>query len=275
MTAAGAYTYTRTDPGRGNLDSFTYRVTDSEGLTADATAQILYGRLRIMPLGDSITEGMETEDGAGNTGPPDALRVGYRKALYDRLTNEGYAVAFVGSRTHGAASGLPYPRHEGTSGITQSGLRSVLGARLEANPADVVLLHIGTNDVNGSSSTDAGPTAAASNSILSVVEAFASSADHPPVQLLLATIIGQKIPNPDTATFNADLTARYASSWAAARPRYSVRLVDMNPRINPATDLSDLSVDVSGLHPSAAGYAKMANAWFDFLVQNDAVAKCP
>ena len=93
MTAAGAYTYTRTDPGRGNLDSFTYRVTDSEGLTADATAQILYGRLRIMPLGDSITEGMETEDGAGNTGPPDALRVGYRKAPYARLTNEGYAVA--------------------------------------------------------------------------------------------------------------------------------------------------------------------------------------
>ena len=170
---------------------------------------------------------------------------------------------------------MPYPRHEGTSGITQSGLRSVLGARLEANPADVVLLHIGTNDVNGSSSTDAGPTAAASNSILSVVEAFANSPDNPPVQLLLATIIGQKIPNPDTATFNSDLTARYASSWAAARPRYSVRLVDMNPRINPATDLSDLSVDVSGLHPSAAGYAKMANAWFDFLVQNDAVAKCP
>ncbi len=275
LTATGTYTYTRADPARGNLDSFTYRVTDSAGLTAEATAQILYGRLRIMPLGDSITEGLETDDGAGNSGPPEALRVGYRKALYDRLTSEGFAVEFVGSRTHGAATGLPYPRHEGTSGITQDGLRSVLGPRLQANPADVVLLHIGTNDVNGGGSVDAGPTAAASNSILSLVGDFASSPSNPPVQLLLATIIGQKNPNPNTASFNSNLTSLYNSNWAAARPRYSVRRVDMNSRINPATDLSDLSVDVPGLHPSAAGYAKMAAAWFDFLVQNNALAKCP
>lgn len=275
LTAAGAYTYTRTDPARGNLDSFTYRVTDSEGLTAEATAQVVYGRRRIMPLGDSITEGMETDDGAGNSGPPNALRVGYRKALYDRLTSEGYAVEFVGSRTHGEATGLPYPKHEGTSGITQGGLRSVLGPRLQSNPADVVLLHIGTNDVNGTGSTDAGPTAAASNSILSLVNDFTSNPANPPVRLLLATIIGQKNGNPNTATFNANLTGLYNTNWAAARPRFTVNRVDMNSRFNPATDLSDLSVDVGGLHPSAAGYAKMAGAWFDFLVQNDAVAKCP
>jgi lysophospholipase L1-like esterase len=275
LSATGAYTYTRTDPARGNLDSFTYRVTDSEGLTAEATAQVLYGRRRIMPLGDSITEGMETDNGAGVSGPPDPMRVGYRKPLYDRLTAAGYAVEFVGSRTHGAATGLPYPNHEGTSGITQSGLRGVLAPRIQANPADVVLLHIGTNDVNGSASTDAAPTAASSNSILSLVNDFAANPANPPVRLLLATIIGQKNGNPNTAIFNANLTALYAANWSAARPRYSVNRVDMNSRFNPATDLSDLSVDVGGLHPSAAGYAKMASAWFDFLLENDAVAKCP
>ena len=83
--------------------------------------------------------------------------------------------------------------------------------------------------------------------------------------------------NPNTATFNSNLTALYNANWVAqlAAPRYSVDRVDMNSRFNPATDFSDLSVDVGGLHPSAAGYAKMASAWFDFLLENDAVAKCP
>jgi lysophospholipase L1-like esterase len=276
LTATGAYTYTRTDPARGNLDSFTYRVTDSEGLTAEATAQVLYGRVRIMPTGDSITEGLETDNGAGTSGPSEALRVGYRKALYDRLTAEGYAVQFVGSRSHGAATGLPYPQHEGTSGITQVGLRSAVVTGLQGKP-DVVLLHIGTNDVHGSGSVDATPTAAASNSILSVIGNFAADALNPPVRVLLATIIGEKPDNPQTLTFNTNLTSLYNSNWAdaaGARPRFVVRRVDMNSRFNAATDISDPPVDI-GLHPNAAGYAKMANAWFDFLVENDAVAKCP
>jgi lysophospholipase L1-like esterase len=276
LTSTGAFTYTRTGLARGDLDSFTYRVTDSEGLTASGTAQILYGRRRIMPMGDSITEGLESDNGAGASGPPETLRVGYRKALYDRLTAEGYAVEFVGSRSHGAGTGLPYPRHEGTSGITQSGLRTSISPGLQGNP-DVVLLHIGTNDVHGSGSTDAGPTAAASNSILSVISNFAANPANPPVRVLLATIIGEKPANPNTLTFNANLTTLYNTNWAdtaGARPRFVVRRVDMYSRFNAATDISDPPVDI-GLHPNAGGYAKMAAAWFDFLVQNDAVAKCP
>jgi lysophospholipase L1-like esterase len=276
LTSAGAFTYTRTGLSRGDLDSFTYRVTDSEGLTAQATAQILYGRRRIMPMGDSITEGLETDDGTGNSGPPESLRVGYRKALYDRLTAEGYAVQFVGSRNHGSATGLPYPQHEGTSGITQSGLRNAIAGGLQGNP-DVVLLHIGTNDVHGSGSIDAAPTAGAVNSILSTIGNFAGNAANPPVRLLLATLIGEKPANPKTDLFNQNLTSLYNANWAdpaGTRPRFVVRRVDMNSRFNPTTDIADPPADI-GLHPNATGYAKMADAWFDFLIQNDAVAKCP
>ncbi|MBA3477128.1 MAG: hypothetical protein H0T52_01820 [Lautropia sp.] len=51
--------------------------------------------------------------------------------------------------------------------------------------------------------------------------------------------------------------------------------MDMNSKLNTDTDLSSPSEDTVGLHPNRTGYTKMANAWFDFLVQNQAITKCP
>ncbi|MEO6270747.1 MAG: hypothetical protein ABIP08_10630, partial [Lautropia sp.] len=66
--------------------------------------------------------------------------------------------------------------------------------------------------------------------------------------------------------------------WAdpsGARPRFVVRLLDMNAKLDVATDLSDPVADSVGLHPNASGYRKMADAWFDALVQSGVVHKCP
>ena len=49
----------------------------------------------------------------------------------------------------------------------------------------------------------------------------------------------------------------------------------MNSKLNNTSDMSDQSVDAVGLHPNPGGYAKMGNAWFDYLVQNQAIQKCP
>ena len=60
--------------------------------------------LRIMPLGDSITEG------SGAAG-------GYRLPLYIALTNAGYNVDLVGSHASNTAPGLgPETHHEGHGG---------------------------------------------------------------------------------------------------------------------------------------------------------------
>ena len=59
--------------------------------------------IRVLPLGDSIT------DGAGAPG-------GYRLRLYQLLTNAGFNVDFVGTLTDNGAPGLPDPDHEGHSG---------------------------------------------------------------------------------------------------------------------------------------------------------------
>ena len=270
LTSTGGFTYTPSGHGQGKLDSFVYRVTDSTGLAAEATAQVIYGRTRIMPLGDSITDGVETYTGAD--GPAMNVRVGYRKKLYDRLTQEGYAVEFVGSANAGSAAGLAFPKHEGHSGFTQGQLVAGIDGWLAQNAPDVVLLHIGTNDVNQGSIS-----AAETSTLLGSIDSWSAATTSPPVQLLLAKIIQQRPDAPnddDVPAFNADLTSKYNSNWATPKPKFKVNLVDMYSKLVPATDLSLAGQDSSGLHPNSIGYGKMADAWYEYLVENNAVTKC-
>jgi len=80
-------------------------------------------KLRIMPMGDSITEGV---------GAPG----GYRRPLVDALTGRGYDVDFVGSKR---TSGDPTrePHHWGISGVGISATDAIIGERryvsLQAN----------------------------------------------------------------------------------------------------------------------------------------------
>src|SRR2546427_13252520 len=61
--------------------------------------------IRILPLGDSITQGW-------------IVPGGYRLPLYQLLTNAGYNVDFTGTQTDNGAPGLPDPDHEGHPGWT-------------------------------------------------------------------------------------------------------------------------------------------------------------
>ncbi len=88
-------------------------------------------RLKIMPLGDSITAG----DRNG----------GYRHLLYDLLTQDGISFEFAGSLQGGD---VPDPHHEGHSGWRIDQIEDgIAGGWLEIYKPDLVLLHIGTNDI--------------------------------------------------------------------------------------------------------------------------------
>ena len=278
-SSSGEFTYTRSSPARGDVDSFVYSVTDSAGQTARATASLIYGARRIMPLGDSISDGIETYQSNVNPpeGPPAAQRAGYRQVLRNRLEREGYAVDFVGSLSSGAGTGLVDVQHEGHSGITQANVADEVATWLTGNPADVVLLHIGTNDVYR------GATSAPETSrLLNNVNAWTGLAGRPPVNLLLAKIISRRtdaVTTRDLATdsFNRDVERVYAAEWAnaAAHPNLVVSLVDMNARLNSTSDdMTPAARDETALHPNPNGYAKMGNAWFDFLVQTKSINKC-
>jgi lysophospholipase L1-like esterase len=269
---SGEFTYARTSPARGTLDRFTYRVTDSAGRSADAEVRILYGARRIMPLGDSITDGVERYHPATGNLPAVASRTGYRKALRERLVAAGYAVDLVGGERSGSAAAFADAEHEGHPGYRQSNVRDGIVSWLARSPADVVLLHVGTNDINAASITDV----AATGEALSYMQAWSASSRNPALTVLLATVVGQRFVGAALVpVFNANLAALHSAQWSTPSDRFAVSLVDMHSAVDVAIHLSDPADDVVGLHPNPEGYGRMAQAWFDALVRARAVARCP
>lgn len=103
--------------------------------------------IRILPLGDSITEG----------GRRDRPEYTYRYPLFYQLRKAGYAIDFIGSKRTGlhddatwpARGGVAFdPDHEGRYGWTTAQVRDGLVkwiVRYSA-PPDVALIHLGSND---------------------------------------------------------------------------------------------------------------------------------
>jgi lysophospholipase L1-like esterase len=105
------------------------------GTVADA-APIEPGKAaKIMPLGDSIT-----------FGAPDPGYGGYRRLLATLLAADGQMIDFVGSRRSGYVA---HPNNEGHVGWTIPQLKNGIDSNrwLEIYRPDLILLHIGTNDI--------------------------------------------------------------------------------------------------------------------------------
>lgn len=103
--------------------------------------------LRILPLGDSITQG----------GRGDREELTYRWPLFRLLRGAGLRFDFIGSQHAGLhadarwpdVDGTPFdPDHEGHYGWTTAAVRDRLPEWLAGYPAppDVALVHLGTND---------------------------------------------------------------------------------------------------------------------------------
>lgn len=89
--------------------------------------------LKIMPLGDSITEGYLSSDIGG-----------YRDDLWGLLTNNGYNIDFVGNRVRGNGN---FDRdHAGVSGERIDQVANRVNGLLNIYQPNAVLLMIGTND---------------------------------------------------------------------------------------------------------------------------------
>jgi lysophospholipase L1-like esterase len=186
------------------------------------------GGVRVMPLGDSITDGFNVPGG-------------YRVDLWQRLVAGGFRIDFVGSLFNGPAS-LADHDHEGHSGWTISQIDANIVAWLRATTPRTVMLHIGTNDMFSAS---AGAPARLST-LIDHITATAPNAD-----VFVATIIPLSGADAQVRTFNAAIPGIVQSNVNAGR---HVHLVDMFSALTLA-DLAD------GIHPNAGGYSKMAVVW--------------
>ncbi|MEO5917529.1 MAG: Ig-like domain-containing protein [Luteolibacter sp.] len=195
--------------------------------------------VRIMPLGDSITQGFGSEGG---------VEGGYRNGLYSLLTTAGYTVDFVGSRSDLNNPSLPDVDHQGVPGARIEDLRNQMGVWLkETEDPDVVLLEIGTNDFSAGEGV-----AQTQDQLKSLIASL--SASRPYTKIIVASLL----PRTDSvgiqtlqAEFNASLPGIVAEQVALGR---QVSFLDMNSALG-AADLSD------GVHPNLAGYGKMAECW--------------
>jgi lysophospholipase L1-like esterase len=161
----GEQTFTRTDvsgsvPTNGEVvefqlpghyaESLAIEVTDAVDIATESLeivesrAIILSDAIRLMPLGDSITEGYGSDDG-----------VGYRKVMHDQLFAAGMNVDFVGP-----VGDPPYEGHfDGGKRINSFFPRNYLGRGYATGDMDVtyymdvyrpdlVTIHLGTNGIN-------------------------------------------------------------------------------------------------------------------------------
>ena len=201
-----------------------------------ASAESASGALRVMPLGDSITEGANEA-------------ATYRYWLQKELEGAGVAVDFVGSKS-GVFRGKPRftdfdPDHEGHWGWTSGEVLDRIDEWAPAARADVALVHLGTNDFGGDPSV-------VPRNLSAIIDELRKA--KPEVVVFLARIIpadGMPADRLDAANDAIEAMGREKSTEASP-----VLIVDQAEGFDPHVDTYD------GTHPNEPGEKKMADKWF-------------
>ena len=210
--------------------------------------------VRIMPLGNSITydDAHAYYDANGRNLVPEGKRTAYRSYLAYDLNDAGVKYDFVGSRRAGYDVVPKFdPDNEGHPDWKSWDIANHVYGFLEQNPADVVLLHIGTND-------RAGGRVDGTQKILDEIKRFGK--DHnKKIKVFVALIINRWL-------------------WDRTIERYNANLLEMlQNRNDPDIYIVDMRRLLSGsegdylenTHPSKKGYKKMADKWFVSLMDSD------
>lgn len=191
----------------------------------------------ILPLGDSITDSY-------------AGRPSYRRTLWKLLVDADYTVDFVGneSTTNIDSSFQDFDlNHEGHPGWEAGEIDSQINEWLTNITPDIVLLHIGTNDLDRGQSNQS-----TLNEIDSLIQKLRIK--NPNMAIFMAKIIPMR--NFDTASFNTLLNQFVAEKTTNSSPIF---IVDQYTGFDANTDNYD------NYHPNEIGENKIATKWFEAL----------
>jgi len=240
------------------------------GPVASSDAQVVPAAAptRVMAIGDSITEARTASQGIPS----------YRAALWDQLQTAGANVDFVGSR-HGVLdnfnrpSGMAEPGgswdkdHDGHYGWRADEILNgknpgdgKLADWLTAHTPDVLIVHIGTNDVVQGETVN--------NAIGDVRQiVLTARVQNPGIDVVLASLISSKTSTRQAAivAFNLALPGLVAE---LDTPGSRVVLGDLASGYNSAWNYDDL-------HPGATGQAHMATRFATALLSNGLLDDSP
>ena len=192
-----------------------------------------------MPLGDSITEGVNG---------------GYRNVLYSDLNALGCGVNYVGSRFDQFAE-VSDKDHEGHPGYSIGDIGRELQPWLAGYSPDYVLLMIGTNDIASWSVKSGAEVAADQAALIDQIQQ-----QRPNAWIIVASIppISAKATPPNNVDraqlgrdYNAAAKNRIDARIAAGQ---KVRWADVSATLTVA-DLYD------GVHPTQEAHARVAHVW--------------
>ena len=226
------------------------------------------GVIKIMPVGDSITFGM------GDTG-------GYRKFLYNSLKQKGYNIDMVGPEGTNSTTtnGLTYDdNHAGYSGFqikqrASWGNDSSLYEKLKEKNAvkqaqpDIVLLIIGTNDMNANRSTSD-----CEKDLRDLMDYILS--DMPSDGMLFLGTIPELSGGMFGGGDKSAQIASYNSAIKKVAEEYKnngkhVTFADVHGCLNGTADLGD------GIHPNSKGYEKIGNLFSGLIEDYVKSSKAP
>ncbi|RFN51616.1 hypothetical protein FIE12Z_4090 [Fusarium flagelliforme] len=224
-------------------EALTARLSDSHSTNLDDSPKIEVP-LRILCVGDSITEGWGSDFNGGDGN-------GYRLSLAEHLSRED--VVFAGTRHRGS---MEDSYHAAWSGKTIQYISDHVTESLEQRP-NVVLLHAGTNDMDRRSSISK------------------EGSDPKGVAKRLGQLIDKTIKYCPDAVILVAIPLSSCDGFKSRSPEYRAMIPEVVRKrrqegkhvvtVDFSTfDLKDLR---DCLHPTNEGYSIMGDYWYDFLTQ--------
>lgn len=196
--------------------------------------------IRIMPLGDSITESSRGY-------------VSYRYWLWKALKEDGFNIDFVGSK-RGVYVGKPKfkdfdDEHEGHWGWRVDQILKEIPRWATTHKPDFALIHLGTNDIGQGESID--------QVIVEIKELILKLREaNSKIVVFLAKVLPMLELDEQIVAFNKQIAELPKSMLEPA----NIVVVDMWSGFDTAKDTWD------GLHPNESGERKMAKAWYAALL---------
>jgi lysophospholipase L1-like esterase len=208
------------------------------------------GPCKIMPFGDSITQGYNV---AG----------GYRAPLFHLALAAQRDITFVGSASDYSVptvDGMAFPKnHEGHGGYTiegNNGIAQFVATSIPNYQPHIITLMIGTNDINGNNNLSDAP-----NRLGKLLDSiFMQDAN---ILVILAQIVPTRTDGTNNAVKAYNAAMPNLVSARVAKGQHIV-LVDMYGAFTKDANYEQ-SLLGDNLHPNQSGYEVMADVWFEAL----------